>query len=402
MRALSLRRFAEPLSGLAGSLGATLTTSFGVRATGASPIAIDLGSSGIKLLQLDLSDAASPTLIAAACLETPEALRADHGRRLLWQIEQLPRLIREGGFKGKRAVCSIPASQTYCKHAQLARAEGGELEQAVRAMLGSQLSCDPSLLVHRQVEVPVVAPGGKMEVICMATSRELVQKLMAGLKAAKVELVGVHSEFHATLRAFETVARRADDKGVPTLYLDVGSSTTKAMITHGKDMVFARLIETGGNALDAAVGAQLKLEGAEARTTRLELEALHTKGTKPIGEQGEAGVGAGTENQAEGMTRVDLSEPLEMLTDELCMCLRYHETLFPGKKVERAVFTGGEARHKGLCQHIARSIRLPAQVADPMARITRSGKEPAMGLDLRAPQPGWAVALGLCLSPTDL
>ena len=32
----------------------------------------------------------------------------------------------------------------------------------------------------------------------------------------------------------------------------------------------------------------------------------------------------------------------------------------------------------------------------------RTGVEPASGVDFKRAQPGWAVALGLCLSPTDL
>jgi len=43
-----------------------------------------------------------------------------------------------------------------------------------------------------------------------------------------------------------------------------------------------------------------------------------------------------------------------------------------------------------------------AVLADPMASIARTGNEPTMGVDLSSPQPGWVVALGACLSPTDL
>ncbi|MBL8990600.1 MAG: hypothetical protein JNJ48_03365, partial [Phycisphaerae bacterium] len=100
--------------------------------------------------------------------------------------------------------------------------------------------------------------------------------------------------------------------------------------------------------------------------------------------------------------RVDLREPLETLTDEISMCLRYYDGLFPGRRVTRAIFVGGEARHTALCQHVARALRLPAHVADPLARLARGGAEPLTNVALNQPQPGWAVAVGLCLSPTDL
>jgi Tfp pilus assembly PilM family ATPase len=100
--------------------------------------------------------------------------------------------------------------------------------------------------------------------------------------------------------------------------------------------------------------------------------------------------------------RVDLSETAESLTDEIAGCLRYHESVFPDRKVARAIFMGGESRHLGLAQHIARTLRLPAQVADPMASVSRTGKESTPGVDFHQPQPGWALALGLSISPTDL
>jgi Tfp pilus assembly PilM family ATPase len=84
------------------------------------------------------------------------------------------------------------------------------------------------------------------------------------------------------------------------------------------------------------------------------------------------------------------------------LSLRYHESLFPGRKIERVIFLGGESKSRSLCQNVARVLKLPAQLADPLARVGRSGNEPVVGVDLKQPQPGWAVALGLALSPTDL
>jgi Tfp pilus assembly PilM family ATPase len=84
------------------------------------------------------------------------------------------------------------------------------------------------------------------------------------------------------------------------------------------------------------------------------------------------------------------------------MCLRYHASQHAGRRVDRVIFVGSEAKQRGLCQHIARTLKLPGNMADPLARLARTGTEPATGVDLRQPQPGWAVAMGLCMSPTDL
>jgi Tfp pilus assembly PilM family ATPase len=66
------------------------------------------------------------------------------------------------------------------------------------------------------------------------------------------------------------------------------------------------------------------------------------------------------------------------------------------------LFVGGEALSRGVCQKIAKQLRTAAQSADPVAWVAKTGAEPSVGVDLKQPQPGWAAAMGLALSPTDL
>ena len=97
-----------------------------------------------------------------------------------------------------------------------------------------------------------------------------------------------------------------------------------------------------------------------------------------------------------------MSELLETVGDELSMCLRYHRVLFPDRPIDRIIFLGGEARQTWLCQHLIRTLRLPAQLGDPLARLDCDSAAKVTNLSLDDPQPGWAVACGLCIAPTDL
>jgi type IV pilus assembly protein PilM len=406
------------------------------------PIGVDFGVGALKVLQIATGD--SPGLVGAACLPTPDDLLHDPVRRLAFQVDAFPTLMKQAAFKTRRAACAIPAGHSFCKHMQFQMEAGVASGSLVKSAISTQLGCDPSMLVFRHVEVGPVGKSNKTEVIGMAAARETIDRLMGALKAAKLEPVGMHSEHHALLRAFDSITRRTEDNAVTTLYLDIGAGTTKVAIAHGRELVFARTIELGGRNLDQAVARQLKLGAAEGRAHRLAMlelgvparaaqpaqaaapqesgMAVLSAGLRQAGESGallapdHAGaalmedrrVGAAPPGLQElagrsaGPMRVDLSEPLEILTDEISMCLRYHESLFDGRKVDRTVFVGGEARHVALCQHIARTLKLPAKVGDPMASISRSGREPCAGVDFTVAQPGWAVALGLCLSPTDL
>lgn len=358
-------------------------TPLGVVTKAAFPIAIDFGASSMKVLQIAPGD--PPSLVAAGCVETPDDVREDIGKRLAFQLGALSKLLRGIGFRGRRAVCAIPAEQTYCKALEFARGEGS-LTQLVASTMAAQLERDASSMVFRHFEVGESGKGGKTEVLCLAAGRDLVERMMVGLKGAKLDVVGVHCEFPAMLRAFDYLNRRGTDDTMDTLVLDLGAETTKAVIARGMDMVFARCIPFGGRTLDEALDRQTGCGQSRARERRLAAEDL----------------AGGSASGGEVRRGVNLSETLEILTDEVQMGLRYHEGAFPGRRVGRAIFVGGEARHMGLCRHIARTLKLPAQVADPLARVARTGKEDVIGVDLSHPQPGWALAVGMSLCPTDL
>lgn len=416
-----------------GKLGSSLSTVGSMR-PGAIPLMIDFGVSGIKVLQLTGANPSSIT--AAAFLPTPADLLDNPSKRLLFQMDALPKFLKGEKINAARAACLIPSGQMICKHLQLIPAEGVPIEQIAAAQVSAQLGCEPGALLVRCKPVQGAKTGGKQEVICFTASREFVGRLMGTLKTAKLEPVGIHTEFDAMAQAAQL---RSEGEGAlskkPVLMLDLGAGTTKVLIMHGREMVFARIIELGSRHLDETICHQLRCTMVEAREMREALEKLTPE---------RAAVGAAAASQEDGadsamasglpgmppppaaendqpatperregdaaraglaMSRgpkIDLTEPLEILCDEISMCLRYHNALFPGAKVDRVLFVGGQARHKALCAHLARTLKLEAQSLDPTACLARSGRVPVSGVDLGAPQPGWAAVVGGALSPMDL
>jgi Tfp pilus assembly PilM family ATPase len=434
----------------------------------ALPIAIDFGSSSLKLLQLAAGE--PPTLIAAAAVDTPDALLGDPGKRLQFQCQALPRLIKAAGFKGRRAMFAIPAAAMVCKHMQFPKSDSAPLEDMVQAAVPAALgiAADQVILRHFAVDgarAPGSASAGggapgsagagagavgiKQEVICLAASRDIVNRIIGAIGEAKLEVVGVHPECIASVRAFDQITRRVADDHLATLYLDLASTSTKVWMAHGKRLVFAKVIQMGGYDLDMVVARALDVKLAQARARRVAATVLVAPAALPAGAVGAGAAGSAparggdaalgehrfletlaaavttsavvTEDRRVGGTPVgltpslsvqapadlsppefDLHVPLETMTDEIAMCVRYYESMFPGRKLDRAIFFGGESRHRGFSQAIARRLRTPAHVADPVARIGRSGSEPCLGVSFAGPQPGWTVALGLSLCPADM
>lgn len=387
---------------------------FSMFSTQASPVAIDFGLSSVKLLQV--SGGVAPALVAAAELSIPDEARADTESRFKFLNDALPALIRRTKFRGRKAVCSIPSSSTFVQHMQLQ--VGVDRDEQIKTQLQIQMGWSPTSIVVRSVEVTEATKAAqRAETICFAVPRDIVMRQVELLKKCKLEVAGVHTEQHALVWAYDHLHRRDSDEQLTDLYVDLGWGSTKVAISHGKDLVFSKIIQWGGKQLDEQVAATLSCDAPTARAHRIarcatEVDSLakarHAAGVLPEHSVCAPGGGNGTATAvatrsagtgtSEGF---DLSEFVEAVVDELGMCMRYHGSLFPERNVTRVIFLGGEARHVGICRSIAQALQLPGRLGDPLARLTRDEDALVEGVSMSEPQPGWAVVAGLCAGATS-
>src|SRR5690606_12603361 len=91
-----------------GKLGSSLSTVGSMR-PGAIPLMIEFGVSGVKVLQLTGSNPS--TITAAAFMPTPDDLLDSPSKRLLFQMDALPKFLRGEKISATRAACLIPTGQ---------------------------------------------------------------------------------------------------------------------------------------------------------------------------------------------------------------------------------------------------------------------------------------------------
>jgi len=402
-----------------------------------SPIAIDFGADSLKLLQIVPSD--PPQLVAAASVELPDQARLDPESRKTFFSQALKEALKSHPFKGRRAICSVPAYQTLVHHLQVSPSDDESvIESQIHQHLRQRLNVEPLRMVVRHFQVGQVIRDGtaKEEVICLAVSREAALGCISMVQRAKLEVVGMHSEPLAILRAFSHLYRRDNDANRVVCFVDLGSATTKVVIAHGTEMKFAKTIHFAGEHFTRSLAKAEGLTFCDARLARIQrvTDGVDQSSVPPASEQepivlgppkrgggvGGSGVSdlspqsvaraaAVTETSTQQSPIVKpavnnhLGDALDCLLDELLLCVRYHQSTFSNRPIEKIVFLGGESRQVWICQKIARTLRIGAQLGDPMARLVSVNQvRKSVGLDLRKPQPGWAVPVGLCLSEANL
>jgi type IV pilus assembly protein PilM len=391
-----------------------------------SPIGIDLGSDSIKLLQLvpGVSAGDPPQFVAAGAAIVPEAARTDPAARQAFVADALKQLLRAQPFKSRRAVLSFPAFQTVMQHLEVGRADGENLDEAVGEQLRTRLHIEPTrmLIRHFPVRQHVREGTSVQEVICLAAVRDVIMRYIDLAHACKLDVVGMHAEPTAVLKAFEHALVGQDAHRV-ACYIDIGGAMTKVIVAHGAKLVFAKSIHAGGDHITRQLASsrgigfeeayRLRRSGDEGPQVAAPAPVLAGVATDASGEDTPEHHDTPTglpaldaqpasrsgERPAPGRAAHPTSDTIDCIVDELRLCLRYHASMFPDSPVERLVFLGGEAKQVRLCQQIAKAVGIAAQLGDPLARIGRVGMTRIpTGVDLSSPQPGWAVPVGLCLS----
>lgn len=343
------------------------------------PIGVDLGTTAVRMAQMRTIDEAVELLAAGAAplkrsTSPPERLESLGGA--------IRDVLKFNAFKSRQAILSLPAELAFVQHVKLPKLSAQETASALTWELQGKLPfAAEDAIIRHMVAGDVFGEGeARQEVIAVAADRAVIEQFVKMAGKAGLEVVGVNIDACAIAECFGRLFRRTDDAARTILFLDLGAASTQVVLTHGDRIVFARNLAMGGDALDQALAGGLKIPVEQARALRRDSKK---------GQQDRA---------AEDELYHLLDKPVGALADELLQCLRYYESVFRNQSVERAIFVGGQAYDKRLCQQLAQRLNLTAQIGDPLVRIRRAeGAGLDIGLDRREPQPDWAVAVGLSL-----
>jgi len=354
-----------------------------------SPIGIDVGSDSLTMLQLGLVGS-DIRLAAAATYPMPPEAKTDPGLRLASVAEGVRQLMGTSGFKGRRAVTCLPGADVEVFHVRIVPVPDADLANALRWEVQRKVQFDCSTAVMRYVKVGEVYQNGdaRWEVIVMIAPRSAVEQHLDMMRRLRVEVSGVQVAGFAAIECFKRLMRRREDSETSHFFLDIGAAYTHAVISHGTQPVFAKKIDIGGDAFSAAYAKAAGIPVVEAKLCRAQ-QVIHQPVPAGAASPGEpaGGEGIGTA----------VAPEVDRLIHELSMCVRYYGSVFQGGAINRLIFLGGEANQRAICQQIARTLGIAAQIGDPFCRVLRSNDGIDFSIDRRSPQPAWAVAMGCAL-----
>ena len=390
-----------------------------LKTRGLRPIGLDIGHNYIKMIQLAMNGG-HMSILAADKVRIDASINGDgeegprkagtQGRSFV--ISAIKRMLAEGNFRGRNVVSCLPNDELKITSLRLAETETSEIEQALRKEVSQRFGLDPDKDAINYLVAGNVQYGerSKNELILFAASDETIRNHIAMLEEAQLRPVAIDTVPCALFRSFERSLRREEDKEQTVVFVDVGSQFTTVVFGRGGEISFTKQIAIGGEKFNREIASRLGVSINEAEILR---EKLRTENTIKAG----IGLGVpkssstGQDSQAlilqegqngsalDASTRqvmVDaISAAAEELAREISLCFRYYTVTFRGKRVERAVFSGGEGNEKILLNVLRRHLTVEIEVAQPLKGLDMTNVK--FDSDRRGLLCEWAVAVGLSL-----
>lgn len=375
------------------------------------PIGLDIGHNSIKMIQLAIN-AGHISVVAADKVRIDPRINGDVQQRRNFVVSKIKQMLAEGNFRGKKVISCLPNDLLKITSLRLAEVESERIEQALRKEVIQRFGLNPDKDAVDYVLVGDVRQGDeiKSELVLFAADNESIKNHIELLEESGLRPVGIDVVPCALFRSFERSLRRQEDRERTMVFVDVGSRFTTVVFSHGREISFVKQISVGGENFNKEIAAKLGVSVHEAEMLRgkLRMETTANPGRDPgASSQSSEGLESDPdgENHKEALENLDASTRqvmvdainavAEELAGEISLCFRYYTVTFRGKRVERAVFSGGEAYEKILRNVLKRQLAVEIELAQPLQgfdMMNFSFDGDGTGLLCE-----WAVAVGLGL-----
>ncbi|MFH1038226.1 MAG: type IV pilus assembly protein PilM [PVC group bacterium] len=331
-------------------------------------IGLDVGSSSIKMVQL--YPVVGGWEVGGYAVQE---FQAGAGGKNLFENEffarRLKELFAETGASRNGVICSLRGDQVSTGLIQLARMPKSELESACRLETGRRVTftIDRALIQQSAVEKETDRPGGKLNYIVTAATRETVSRVLSVLQQAGLQIAAL-LPLPFAWKDFLRSALECDETAAAAI-VDVGSSYTLVSIYKGSQLYFSREFDTGGRQITEAV--------IQAGKTFRTINNLSWEEAEEIKKTRDLFQAAGAQSLKDNLTILQVGgmvrPVVEKIVQESKRSLDYYHQLYRKEEVGRIFLCGGGALMPGFARFFQERLRPPVEVLGLRERIRLHG-----------------------------
>ncbi len=319
-------------------------------------VGLDIGSSGIKLVQLKENRGRYVLQKFGVKPLEPEVIVdgtvMDEGR----VVSAIRELFEELNVKVKQVAVSISGHAVIIKKISLPPMPDDELEGQVKLAAEQYIPFD---INEVNIDFHVLPPSeggsdtqGEMSVILVAAKKDKINELTELVKAAGLLPLVMDVDAFAIENMHAINYPVAQDE--TTALVNIGASVMNVNIVRRGTSLFTRDIPIGGNRYTEAIQRELGMSYEDAESTK----------------KGERSAGA---NQAAVNSVIDGVNA--EVASEIARTIDYFKSTTTDAEIQQVLLCGGTSRVKGLVQQLHDRMQVSVEIADPFSEVDTSGSD---------------------------
>ncbi len=309
-------------------------------------VGIDVGSSSIKIAELELSKNGG-ILKSFGYLPTPPGSAQGGDISNLQLVSQaIQRMLRQAGIRSKNAAAALYGTAVIVKKITIPKVDLKLLDQQVRFEAEQYVPFDLNEITLAYHVLKNSAQPDTMDLLLVAAQNALVGQYANVVLGAQLGMNVLDVAGFALANTFELNYGRLP--GETIALLNVGATVTHFVVVHDGEVVFVRDLPVGGSQYTMEISKELGISFQEAES--LKLSAVAKKEVPPE-------------------VHTVMSTVNDTMTDEMRNSFDFFSASVSGLTISKCYYTGGGAAIPGLVPQVAAAAQISFDPLNPFLRV---------------------------------
>jgi type IV pilus assembly protein PilM len=314
-------------------------------------IGIDIGSSSVKLVQIKCLKDAFQLLNAGIVPLPPEAIVDNTLIDSSSIVNALKNLVSSLGIKVKDVASSISGNSVIIRKITLPAMPSEELEDQITWEAEQYIPFDINdVNMDFQILSPDSLDPAKMNVLLVASKKDIINDYMAVFNEAAMQLSVVDVDSFAVQNAFEINHDIGPDEVVALI--NIGSNIMNINIVKDGITLLTRDVQMGGNLYTEEIQKQMGLGSAEAELAKILARETHNSVLLDV-----------------------LGKVNDTITQDIRRSLDFYNSTANEDRVTRIFVSGGGSKVYNLNETVSEKLGLPVETINPFAKLRYNEKD---------------------------
>lgn len=307
---------------------------------------LDIGTTAIRLVELRGSG--NKSLVKYAYVPIEDKLSQSDSKADMQKVAKVvQQLVKQAGVATNNVAVGIPSSKVFTTVADIDNLGTNDLAKAIPLQADSLI---PTPLEESKIDWAVLGESptdkSKQEVLLTSVANKFIEQRLDMLESVGLNVVAFEPDNLAMARAL------AINDTTPQLLLDVGHRSTDLVVLMNGVPHLTRSIPTGVEAIVRSAIQNLNIDDKQAEQFVFKFGL--------------------SKDKLEGQVFQAISGTVDLLVGEIEKSIKFFETRYAGKKIERIVVTGGAAVVPEFPLYLANKFNLNVEIGNAWRNVSFS------------------------------